>query len=602
MKKIVLLSLLIITCLLQAKQPNVIVILTDDQGYGDIAAHGNPVLKTPNMDKLHSESLRLTNFHVDPTCAPTRGALMSGKYSHRARVWHTIWAGNSMRPGQVIMPEVFKNSGYNTALFGKWHLGANHPYRPIDRGFDEWLGCGNGGPGTSDDYFTNDRVNDHYLHNGEWEYREGYAPDVFFNAACDYIKTKGKEKPFFIYLPTYVPHGPYSIPDKSLTIEYEKELSKMMKAPQARTMAYHFAGITAVDKDIGLLRKTLAEEGLDKNTMIVFMTDNGATGGKSLYNAGMRAGKGNVYDGGHRVPFFIHWPDGKIQHGKDNNDLNAHFDILPTFIDLLNLTPPKELDTDGRSFKKQLFDADLELPARTLFVEKQRSIIPEKWRATVAMTKRWRLVNNKELYDIQADPGQTKNLFAQHPEVVQQLNASFDKYWEKVSPNDREIPVTTIGHPSDPETFLSSDEYYGGGPWNHGQVAQGTKVKADSTWTVKPHEKGRYQFELRRWPEEAGAPISDIPKIEKLVDAWDEKGPKTTLLYSGEQPSFKALPVKFMSLKIGDYSKIVPVGEKDTHIVFEAELDIKDYKIYAHMLDANKKHISGAYYVYCRKL
>ena len=170
------------------KKPNVILIITDDQGYGDIGAHGNALIQTPNMDQLHAESVRFTNFHVDPTCSPTRGALMSGKYSHRARVWHTIAGGNHLRANEITMADVFRASGYRTGMFGKWHLGSNYPYRPIDRGFDEWLGQGDGGTGTTDDYFTNDRVNDHYLHNGAFEFRPGYAPDVFYDAAIDYIR------------------------------------------------------------------------------------------------------------------------------------------------------------------------------------------------------------------------------------------------------------------------------------------------------------------------------------------------------------------------------------------------------------------------------
>ena len=150
-----------------AERPNVIVVVTDDQGYGDLACHGNPVLDTPNLDKLHSESVRFTNFHVDPTCSPTRGALMTGKYSHRAGVWHTICGGNHLRASEMTMAEVFNASGYQTGMFGKWHLGSNYPYRPMDRGFDQWLGQGDGGTGTTDDWFDNDRVNDRYWHNGK---------------------------------------------------------------------------------------------------------------------------------------------------------------------------------------------------------------------------------------------------------------------------------------------------------------------------------------------------------------------------------------------------------------------------------------------------
>ena len=201
-------------------RPNVVLFMTDDQGYGDLGCHGNPVLKTPHLDRLHAESVRLTNFHVDPTCAPTRAVLLTGKYSHRVKVWHTIAGGNHLRAGDMTMAEVFRASGYRTGLFGKWHLGANYPYRPMDRGFDEWLGHGDGRTGTTDDYFTKDRVDDHYLHNGEWEYRKGYAPDVFFDAAIDFVKAKSDSRPCFVYLNTYMPHTPHTLPDSKWTEEY----------------------------------------------------------------------------------------------------------------------------------------------------------------------------------------------------------------------------------------------------------------------------------------------------------------------------------------------------------------------------------------------
>lgn len=271
--------------------------MTDDQAYGDLACHGNPVIKTPHLDRLHGEAVRFKNFHVDPTCSPTRGALMSGKYSHRVKVWHTIAGGNHLRASEMTMADMFKASGYRTGMFGKWHLGSNYPFRPMDCGFYEWLGHGDGGTGTTDDYFTNDRVDDVYLHNGEREFRKGYAPDVFFNAAIDFIRSPSKQ-PFFIYLSTYIPHSPHTVPDRAWAGRYEKQVDK--------GVAYFFAGIERVDRDMGLLREALAEEGLADNTILIFMTDNGGTAGVQLFNAGMRGKKGTVYEGGHRVPLFIH--------------------------------------------------------------------------------------------------------------------------------------------------------------------------------------------------------------------------------------------------------------------------------------------------------
>jgi arylsulfatase A-like enzyme len=186
-------------------KPNVILIVTDDQGYGDLSCHGNPILQTPNLDRLHKESVRFTDFHTNPTCAPSRGALLTGKYAHRAGVWHTIAGGNHLRASEMTMADAFRASGYRTALFGKWHLGSNYRYPPMDRGFDEWLGSGDGGTGTNDDWFDNDRVNDHYLHNGEWVQRDGYAPDVFFDAAIDFHQSGQRQRPAILCLSRHLP-------------------------------------------------------------------------------------------------------------------------------------------------------------------------------------------------------------------------------------------------------------------------------------------------------------------------------------------------------------------------------------------------------------
>lgn len=464
-----------------AKQPNVVILLTDDQGFGDLSAHGNPVIKTPNMDRLHDSSVRFNSFHVDPTCAPTRSALMTGKYSHHVRVWHTIAGGNSLRETELTMADVFKSSGYKTAIFGKWHLGANFPYRPMDRGFDEWQGSGNGGPGTTDDYFTNDRVNDHYWRNGEREFIPGYNPSVFYDTAVEYVKQQAKSpQPFFLYVPTYAPHGPHSIPDPERTKKY-------LDAGYGKAVAFHYAMIEHIDLGMGRLLDTLEQMGVANDTIVIFMTDNGATAGRTVFNAGMRAGKGSEYDGGHRVPFFFRWPNGGLAHGRDVPDLNAHIDVLPTLIDLCGLTPSRKVDFDGRSFKDQLFAPDKLLPSRVVCVEKQRTLEPEKWKRATAMQGPWRLVNDKELYNVDSDPGQQNNVIDQRPEMAAQLKQGFEKYWETVSPNDREYAYTVIGAPQDPETFLTSDDWRD--PlWNHGTVAQGKKKTGEWHLTANQPE------------------------------------------------------------------------------------------------------------------
>jgi len=532
--------------------------MTDDQGYGDLACHGNTVIKTPSLDKLHSESVRFTNFHVDPTCSPTRGALMTGKYSHRAKVWHTIAGGNHLRATEMTMADAFKASDYRTGMFGKWHLGSNYPYRPMDRGFDEWLGQGDGGTGTTDDYFTNDRVNDHYLHNGNWEFRKGYAPDVFFDHAINFIKDRSRSKPFFIYLTTYVPHSPHALPDTSWTKKYEGKVD--MKT------AYFFAGIERIDHNIGQLRNVLKSEGVADNTILIFMTDNGGTGGVKFFNAGMRGMKGQVYEGGHRVPLFIHWPAGKISHGSDVDALSAHIDVLPSLIDVCDLTPPAEVDFDGHSFKLQLFRPQQQMAERILCVEKQRTYRPKKWENAAAMSSCWRLINNKELYDTEKDPGQKRNVINEYPEAAAKLRVGFDAYWKRVTPNDRDRVVHIVGHPDDPETFLHSmDWYLPQVPWNHTQTSSGSKLAG--SWLIRAAKKGTCRFDIRRWPKEVDAPISGTPSINSTVDAWDAYGGKSSLIYGGAKPRFKSLPVKYIRLKVGHWEAVKKVEQADTSII-----------------------------------
>jgi len=573
-------------------RPDVVLIMTDDQGYGDLACHGNPVIKTPHLDQLYLDSVRFTNFHVDPTCSPTRGALMSGKYSHRAKVWHTIAGGNHLRASEMTMADAFRASGYRTGMFGKWHLGSNYPYRPMDRGFDEWLGHGDGGTGTTDDYFTNDRVDDVYLHNGEREFRKGYAPDVFSGAAIDFIKNR-TQQPFFVYLNTYIPHSPHTVPDRTWAEKYEKRVDK--------GVAYFFAGIERVDHNIGLLRQALAQEGLAENTILIFMTDNGGTAGVRLFNAGMRGHKGTVYEGGHRVPLFIHWPAGKIRHGSDVGDLTAHFDILPTLIDLCGLTPSREVTFDGRSFKRQLYEPRTALAERTLFVEKQRNYEPQAWQNTAAMTSRWRLVNAKELYDLSTDPGQTENVIDGHPDVVARLKEAFHAYWKRVTPGDRDRVKFIVGHTADPETFLQSmDWYLPNLPWNHAQVSAGASQVGE--WLITAAKKGHYRFGVRRWPREVDAPISGVPSLNNEINAWDAQGAKHHVIYAGEESPYKALPVAHVRLQVGDYVGEEALSGEETEIIFEIPLDESDYSVRAELLDVQKKPIAGAYYVYCKRM
>ncbi len=572
------------------KQPNVIIIITDDQGYGDIGVHGNAVIETPNMNALHNESIRLTNFHVDPTSAPTRSALMTGRYSHHVGVWHTIKGGNHLRRGETTMAEVFKHNGYQTALFGKWHLGANYPYRPIDRGFDEWLGLGDGGAGTTDDYFWNDRVNDHFLHNGEWEQREGTTPEVLFSSTMEYIKRhKDDREPMFICLPTYTAHAPLMSPDKDLHKQHSN---------QPKLCAEFLATIEDIDSKIGELDQFLAEEGLAENTIILFMSDNGGTYGCRVFNGGMTGQKGSVMEGGHRVPCFIRAPKGSLGEPRDINTLSAHIDILPTFVDMLSLDMPRDVEFDGESLMPLINGEPWR--DRTLFVESQRQMEPTP-EVSAIMTQQWRLINHSKLYDIQIDPAQKRDVSADHPEVIARLLADFDEYWEKVSPNDRDQPLPIVGTQFDCEIFLGTSEYFDSAGYNHNHI--GTGVPLDGYWNIEVAESGRYDVEIRRWPREAAAPFTSIPDTtQKVIDAYNFQGGVEVGVYTQKADQLVSLPINSVSLKIGDsFEKVQKVKPTDDQITFTVKLDKGVTTLESAFYDLNGSKLTNAYYVYMRR-
>jgi len=400
-------------------QPNVILIMTDDQGYGDIAAHGHPYLQTPNMDRLWDMSVRLENFHVDPTCSPTRSALMTGRYSGRVGVWHTVMGRNMLREDETTIAEIFSKAGYRTGIFGKWHLGDTYPYGAQFRGFDDAIVHYAGGVGQTPDFWGNDYFEDHYNHNGQWQRFQGYCTDVWFREALRFIR-ESRDQPFFLYLPTNAAHQtrPH-VPERYKALYEDVDVPDQLKI--------FWGMVTNIDDNLGVMMDRLEHWGLLENTILIFMGDNGTTMGpdqwpdnrraewSGRFNAGMRGSKGSHYDGGHRVFGYVYYPPAGIEGGRDVNQLTAHIDIMPTLLELTGITPPESVEFDGKSLVPLLTGQDGEWPERTLFLHNQRVLDPIKWRNTSVMTDRWRFVDNTELYDIKQDPGQQNNIILDHP-------------------------------------------------------------------------------------------------------------------------------------------------------------------------------------------
>ncbi len=497
-----------------SSKPNVILIMTDDQGYGDLSCHGNPILKTPNLDILHAESVRLTDFHVSPFCTPTRAALMTGRYPGRTGAYRTSSGRTMMHPEERTLAHVFAGSGYRTGMIGKWHLGDNAPHRPQDRGFQDvvWHRCG--GVGQASDYWGNDYFDDIYERNGKFEKFEGYCTDVWFREALRFVEENQRE-PFFLYLATNAPHGPYRVGE---------EWSKPYRKKAGWRFGPEFYGMVEnFDHNLGLLRKKLEALGLSKDTILVFMTDNGTANGASFgkppldseaeegFNAGMRGKKSSVYEGGHRVPFFIHWPAGGLVGGKDVPNLAAHLDVLPTLAALCGIPLPEGHHPDGRSFAANLANPDAPPHRDHLVVQFQGGAYfrdaPKPWEHTCVLQGPWRLINGTELYKIDEDPAQRHDLASWKPREIERLRALYPPFWKGVSKGM--VPVhIDIGNPVENPVPLCSQDWYmpnGNPPWHLGAINKLPKVTAP--WKVDVKKCGKYRIELRQLPKQARKPL-----------------------------------------------------------------------------------------------
>jgi len=585
--------ILLSACNEEHKKPNVILIITDDQGYGDMSCHGNPYIKTPAIDEIYNSSVVFNNFHVDPTCAPTRAALMTGKYATKVGVWMTYMGRHHLNREEVTMAKVFAENGYKTAIFGKWHLGDNYPFRPSDRGFQESLVHGGGVIGETPDYWGNNYYDDIYLRNDQPEKQEGYCTDVWFTEAKAFIK-KNKNSPFFLYLATNAPHGPLKVP-------YKYVAPFIGKKGISEERAWFYGMIKNIDENIAELRGFLEKERLSENTLLVFMSDNGTRHGYSPqnntgYNAGMRATKGSPFEGGHRVPCMMYWPAGGLDQHRQIKQLTAHFDIFPTLLDLLDLQLNHNIDFDGTSLLPLIKASNDNWEDRTLFVHNQISFgqklendLPIKYKKFAVMENQWRLVGN-ELFDINEDPGQQKNIAEENPVVVKRLQNSYDAWWEKLTPVFKEYNSVVVGSNYQKEVVLSSQFWHGDYvPYSQQHVRNG--MKANGFWDVDVATSGYYIITLRRWPRELNLSMHAI--LPKTVT-------DTTRSFKGdkhEQLPSRAIDVQQARLQIDEFDKTVPVSSEQKEISFKVALTKGKHFLKSWLIDA-KGDSTGAYYVY----
>jgi len=472
------------------KRPNVLLIMTDDQGWGDLGCHGNAKIRTPNLDRLAAESVEMTQFYVQPVCAPTRACLMTGRYNYRTGVTDTYLGRAMMHPDEVTVAEVLGRAGYATGIFGKWHLGDNYPLRPIDQGFltGVWhLGGGMSQPADppeSRGYF--DAI---YQVDGAEKRIAGYCTDVFADACIRFIEAN-RDRPFFAYLPTNAPHTPLLVADKYWKPYKEAGLDE--------TTAKIYGMIENVDENVGRILKRLDDLGLAGNTLVIFLTDNGPQQ-RNRYKADLRAGKGSVYEAGIRVPFFARWP-GHIDPGRKVDTIAAHIDVFPTLVEVCGGAVPADRTIDGRSLVPLWTSEAGAWPSRTLFFQWHRGDEPELYRAAVARDPRWKLVMPKnaknpvfELYDISADPGEKHDVAGEHPDVVKRLRAAYEAWLKDVSATrGYDPPRIHLGTEHENPARLSRQDWRG--------PKAGWGGKSVGYWEVHVARPGTYEVTLRFAP------------------------------------------------------------------------------------------------------
>lgn len=456
---------------ISGKRPNIVFILTDDQGYGDVSLHGNPILKTPVLDRLGTQGVRFLDFHVSPTCAPTRSALLTGRHEFKNGVTHTILERERLTLDATTLAQVLRDSGYATGIFGKWHLGDEKEYLPSARGFDEMFIHGAGGigqvyPGSCGDAPGNRYFDPTILHNGSFVKTEGYCTDVFFRQATAWMDARRQTgKPFFAWLATNAPHSPYIARPEDAALYQDK-----VGRPQ---LAHFYGMIHNIDENIGILLQKLAEWGIDRDTLVIFMTDNGTALGASVFNAGMRGTKGSPFLGGTRVPSFWHWP-GTLKPGT-TKALTAHIDVFPTLGEIAGVKLPAEVarQVEGRSLVPLLENPAAGWADRQIFTHvgrwpKSADPSSSKYRMAAVRNTRWSLVSFKggrepdwQLFDLGNDYGQQTDVASSHPEVVRELAATFDRWWQDCLP--RMVNENAAGPKLNPFA-VRYWEQFGGGP------------------------------------------------------------------------------------------------------------------------------------------
>jgi len=509
-------------------RPNIILIMTDDQGYGDLGFHGNDAIRTPNLDALAAASTRFRQFYVSPVCAPTRSSLLTGRYTLRTGVFDTYNGGAIMAARETTLAEVLAAAGYRTAVFGKWHLGDSYPGRPGDQGFAESLVHLSGGVGQVGDYVNYHALDSSYFnpvlfHNGRPVKTSGYCSDVYTDAAIRFIEANAGE-PFFLYLAYNAPHTPLQVPrsyyDRYAALDSIPGRSGLLAAgvreeqlPSLDVIRRLYGMITNIDDNVGRLLAQLEASGVREETLVIFLTDNGPQ--QFRYTAGLRARKGSVYEGGIRVPAFFYWPE-TLTGGREIDSYAAHIDVLPTLLGLAGIPLPDTLDLDGRDWSAALQGAEAPAGERPLVFQWQRGY-PEPYRNIAVRRGPYKLVGpaggGLELYNLDDDPGERYDLSAGQPAMVKELTAYFDEWLETAlsSPSVGDTRIVLGSTYENPVVLNRNDARGSPGMWRQDQIY--------GYWDVQVLRGGLYDFRIHYFepPWQAGDALVRIGPVQRTV-------------------------------------------------------------------------------------
>ncbi len=587
---------LIVLSLCMAIQPapgaehlNVVLILTDDQGWGDVRSHGNDKIDTPTMDQLAASGARFERFFVSPMCGPTRASLLTGRWNLRSGASWVSHGKEIMRLDEVTLGDAFAAAGYATGAFGKWHNGEYGPYHPNHRGFQEFFGfC----RGAWENYFdaTIER-------NGEPFQTDGYITDVLTDVVLQFIE-ENRNRPFFCYVLYNAPHHPYQVPERYFT--------KYVARGFDDKTACVYGMVENIDENLARILDKLDELRLSDDTIVIFTSDNGpwmpAVGRegdwKRRYNGGMRGRKTEVDEGGVRVPLFIRWP-GRIRPGTAVTQIAAHVDLFPTLVDMCNVSMPETLPQDGRSLVPLLQERTTDWPERMIFTHQNRFGETQLTPGSVR-TQQYRLVNRGdgyELYDMVADPGQQTDIADQHPNMTRRLAAAYETWYRDVTAHGTDAPLLPVGHSQTGTVALQAeDSRLRGGlefrrkqGWAHDSVLNWRSSDDRVSWNIDVLQSGHYEIKLligcgeadvgSRVHIEVGGKVveGEIQLAHDPMPRRERAQNRSVVWTSGPVPTMTWIPLVFdlIPLEKGP-ARLVVYG---TNLPMESRFEVKEVRV-----------------------